>query len=208
MTAVGAVLVAQKPVTLAAEFAAVVLALCFTGRRRNVFRAMAPAWPVVILVFAVGLIFYDLMVASLLSVRLFVLLSVSFIFFVSMDPRDIGDALTKSGAPYEMSFILTASMRYVPMIGRKVRQISDAQQSRGIDLKPGIRNIPNLLALLIPLFVQCFMLADDLALAMESRGFGRKKRSMRRNLRFKKKDYAAMAASVALFVTLIWLERR
>ena len=73
-------------------------------------------------------------------------------------------------------------------MGTRIRRIMDAQRSRGIDLRPRLRNIPNFVALLMPLLVQSFVLAEQLAMAMESRGFSRKGRTLRRNYRITGKN--------------------
>ena len=206
--AIAAVLSTRDPVILIAEFVILLIAIPFVGSAKKWLGSLRSAWWILIFVFIIGLIFFDLATALLLIIRLFTILSVSFIFFFSTDPHEIGSALHKLGMPYEISFILTSSMRYVPMIGRKVRQITDAQQARGIDLRPRIKNISNLMALMMPLLVQSFILADELALAMESRGFGSKRRSTRKNYRFAFKDIGIIAISVGLLVALIWWERR
>lgn len=205
--AIAAVLAARKPVTLMVEFGIVLTAVPLLGLWRNMLRSARLVWSMFVLISIMGIIFFDLPTTLLLCARLFTLLAVSFIFFFSIDPQEMGDALHKLGMPHEISFILTTSMRYVPMVGRKVRQISDAQQARGIDLKPRIKNVSNLMALVMPLLVQLFILADELALAMESRGFGCKQRSTRRSYRFTLKEYAVMAISLALLISLIWWER-
>ena len=51
------------------------------------------------------------------------------------------------GIPFEMVFILTTAKRYVPLIGTKIRNIIDAQQYRGIDLRPRLKNAVNFMAL-------------------------------------------------------------
>jgi energy-coupling factor transport system permease protein len=204
--AIAAVLITRDPVTLIAEFIIVLIAIPLIGPGRKLLRSLRLVWTVLIMVFIIGLIFFDLPTALLLTVRLFTLLSVSFLFFFSIDPQEMGGALRKMGVSYEISFILTTSMRYVPMIGRKVRQISDAQQSRGIDLRPRIKNISNFMALMMPLLVQSFILADELALAMESRGFGCKRRSIRKEYHFTFKEYGVMAISLGLLIALIWWE--
>lgn len=117
----------------------------------------------------------------------------------------MGDALRHLKVPYPVVFILTTAMRFVPLLRQKIRRITSAQASRGIDLRPRLKNIPNFTALLVPLVVQAFILSDDLAVAMESRGFGCKGRSMRRQCRLKIRDYAWMLiflAGVAIFY--IW----
>ena len=205
--AIAAVLITREPVTLIVEFVIILIAIPLVELRRKLLRSVRLVWSMLILVFIIGFIFFDLPTALLLSIRLFTLLTVSFIFFLSIDPQEMGNALRKMGMPYEISFILTTSMRYVPMIGRKVRQISDAQQSRGIDLRPRIKNISNFMALMMPLLVQSFILADELALAMESRGFGCKRRSTRKNYHFDFKEYGVIAISLGLLIALIWWER-
>jgi energy-coupling factor transport system permease protein len=205
--AIAAVLIVRDPVTLIAEFVIVFMAVPLLGLGRKLLRSLRMLSSMLVLVFIIGFMFFDLATAVLLSIRLFTLLSVSFIFFSSIDPQEMGDALHKMGMPYEISFILTTSMRYIPMIGRKVRQISDAQQARGIDLRPRFKNISNFMALMIPLLVQSFILADELALAMESRGFGCKQRSTRRTYHLTFKEYGVIAISFVLLIALIWWER-
>jgi energy-coupling factor transport system permease protein len=160
----------------------------------------------VVLVFVIGVLFCDIKIAFLLSVRLFNLLSVSLIFFRAINPEEMSDALRKIGIPLGFSFILTTGMRYVPLIEKKIRSIIDAQQARGIDLRPRFKNIGNFMALLMPLLVQSFLLSDELALAMESRGFGRKKRTSRREYHLTLKEYGLMAISLAVLGALAWWE--
>lgn len=64
------------------------------------------------------------------------------------------------------------------------------------------------MALLMPLLVQSFLLSDELALAMESRGFGRKDRSSRRQYHLSVKEIAMMIISLTLLAVLYWVERR
>jgi energy-coupling factor transport system permease protein len=92
--------------------------------------------------------------------------------------------------------MLAAGLRYVPLIEQKILAIRDAQQARGIDLRPRLRNIANWLALLLPLLVQSFLLADELALAMEARGFSSRTRRPPRPARLQPKDWAVLAAAL------------
>ena len=74
-------------------------------------------------------------------------------------------------------------------------------------MRPRIRNVKNFLALLMPLLVQSFILAENLALAMESRGFQMKKRTFRRTYKILFREYVLMGLSLALFVAFLWWER-
>ena len=99
------------------------------------------------------------------------------------------------------------AMRYVPLIGSEIRNIIDAQQSRGIDLRPKIKNTSNFMALLMPLLVQAFLLSDELAMAMETRGFGRKGRTARKMYHLAILDWVLMVCSFSLLMIFYWWER-
>ena len=207
LMAIGAVFVAREAETLALECLLLLIALIVLGMGRAWLRSSRVFWPMIGVVFGIAVLSFDLMVALVLLLRLVNLLSVSFIFFQAVSPVEMGDALRNMGVPYEFTFILTTAMRYVPLIGQKIRNIMDAQISRGIDLRPKLRNARNFLALLMPLLIQSFVLSDQLALAMESRGFGRKDRSSRRQYRINFWEYGLMAGFLALLVAFAWWER-
>lgn len=206
--AIGAVLVTREPVTLMAECVILLTIFAIIRKDGKLSQSLRLMIPMVSLVFIMGIIFFDIKIAFLLSTRLFNLLTVSIIFFRAITPEEMGDALRKIGIPFGFSFILTTGMRYVPLIGQKIRLIIDAQQARGIDLRPRFKNIKNFMALLMPLLVQSFLLSDELALALESRGFGRKERSSRRQYHLSIKEITMMAISLAVLAALYWVERR
>ncbi len=111
------------------------------------------------------------------------------------------------GIPYGFAFILTTAMHYVPLIGQKIRHILDAQLSRGIDLRPRLKNAGKFMALLMPLLVQSFLLSEELAMSMESRGFGREGRSFRRTYRLALWEYGLMVVSLAALLFFAWWEK-
>jgi len=205
--AIAAVLIARDPFTLIVATCIVLIGVPVMGLWKKVIHTFPQIWPMLAMVFIIGWLFFDWQVALLLVIRLFALLTVSFIFFRLISPEETGDALQKLGVPFEFAFILTAAMRYVPLIGQKIRNIIDAQRARGIDLRPRIKNIRNFMALLMPLLVQSFLLSDELALAMESRGFGCRGRSSLRKYRLTAKEYGIMIVSLALLVAFAWWER-
>jgi len=204
--AVAAVLFTRSPEFHALESLVLLLILSIRRMAGLWGRSMRLMGPMIGLVFVIGFIGFDLETASLLSIRLLNLLTVSFLFFRTMPPEQIGDGLRKLGLPYELSFILTTSMRYVPLIGRRIRLIMEAQMSRGIDLRPRFRNIRNFTALLVPLLIQSFLLSEELAMAMEARGFGLKGRTYRRDYKISFKDGALIVLSLILLVSLLLWE--
>lgn len=127
------------------------------------------------------------------GLRLLALMSVFFVFFQTTTPEDLGNALVKVGLPYAFAFVVSAALQFVPILSRKAQNIMDAQRSRGIPLEPGLAALRYYPALLIPLLIQAFQLADDLAEAMEARGFGRAGRTFWRDCRLRRRDWLALA---------------
>jgi energy-coupling factor transport system permease protein len=137
------------------------------------------------------------------SVRLLALASTFFLFFRTTTPEDLGNALVKTGLPYEVAFVMSVGTQFVPVLARKVRNVMDAQRSRGIPLEPGLRALRHYPALMAPVLVQAFQLADELAEAMEARGFGRPGRTFARDYRMRVLDWLALAAGVGGLVVVI-----
>jgi energy-coupling factor transport system permease protein len=207
LMAVVAIVVSTNPLTMLVESALLLCAMFLMEAGRLWVRSLRLAGPMVGLVFAIALFTFDLEEALLLSLRLMNLLTASFALFHAVQPDELGAALGKLGVPFGFAFILTTAMRYVPLLGLKARGIVDAQRSRGIDLRLRPRNLKNMAALLMPLLAQSFALAEDLAMAMESRGFGRQGRSSRKVCRMAFWEYGLMTASLVAVAALAWWER-
>lgn len=192
---------------LGAELLVLVLAAALSGQLEMWLKSMKVSGPMVGMVFAVGLAAFPTDQALEMALRFQALLMASFILFHSLTPQELGGALRRMGVPWVFSFILVTAMRYVPLMGQRLRAITDAQRSRGIDLRPTAGNLKNLAALMVPLLVQCFQLAEDLAVAMEARGFGRSGRTLRGNWRIPPWQYAVVAfwAAVVALVVFSWV---
>ncbi|RJR25111.1 MAG: energy-coupling factor transporter transmembrane protein EcfT [Desulfobacteraceae bacterium] len=201
--AIAAVVATRRSSTVVAELIAVVGILPLLGLIRPWISSLKFMLPVTVLVFLVGTISFSLGEALFLSIRLVNLLTLSFVVFQKVTVKEIGESARKIGLPYGFSFILTSSMRYVPLLGDRLAGIMDAQRSRGIDLRPRLRNIPNFLALAVPLLVQSFVLSEQLAMAMEARGFSIKGRTFRKLMRLGPVDWILMALSTGLFALFV-----
>ncbi len=81
----------------------------------------------------------------------------------------------------------------------------EAQRSRGIDLRPRIRNLGNLSALLVPILLHSFRLAEDLAMAMEARGFSRPGRSLRGRWKVPLWQYGLVLVFAAMVAAVAWM---
>jgi energy-coupling factor transport system permease protein len=200
-----AILITRGRIQLLIEFLLLTAGLFMGGMFGQWMRSLRLLIPMTALVFIIALLTFDLSTGLELSLRLINLLTVSFVFFQTIIPDELGGSLTKMGIPYEFSFILTTSLRYVPLIARRIRAIVEAQRSRGIDLRPRVKNVPHYLALLMPLLVQSFILSEQLAMAMEARGFTRKGRSHRKEYHISALEYGLMAMCLAVLTAFaVW----
>lgn len=207
LAGLGAVLAANRIETVGIQSSLVLVLLLLTGLSVKWGRSMRLLWPTLAIVFVVVYFSFDIREALFSTGKLFNLLSISFLFFSKITPEEMADALRKMHVPYAFSFILTTAMRYVPLMRQKTRNIMDAQLSRGIDLHFRPKNIKNILALVVPLTAQSFMLSEQLAMAMEMRGFGRGRRTCRRVLQLTFLDYVVIISALITLVAFTWWER-
>jgi energy-coupling factor transport system permease protein len=152
--------------------------------------------------FIVAWLAFDLLTGIVSGLRLLAIGTVFFLFFQTTPPEALSNALIKMGVPYPFAFALSASMQFVPVLIRRLRNIRDAQRSRGIPIEGGLSLLIHLPALAGPLLIQAFKFADELAEAMEARGFGAPGRRFRHEPRFRWIDGMAVAISLIVLVVV------
>jgi energy-coupling factor transport system permease protein len=148
---------------------------------------------------------FDLATGLCALLRLASMGTAIFLFFRSTAPEALSNALIGMGVPYALTFVLTASMQFVQVLTRRARLIRDAQRARGIPLDTGLSILRHWPALAGPLLIQAFKLADELAEALEARGFGAPARRFREEPRFRRVDWAVALAGIAGLVLLLRL---
>ncbi len=82
--------------------------------------------------------------------------------------------LARLGFPVrELGMVLTIALRFVPTFFEEIETLSRAQKARGVDLSSGPpwQRIRNMVPVLVPLFLSAIRRAEELAVAMEARGF-------------------------------------
>jgi energy-coupling factor transport system permease protein len=146
---------------------------------------------------------FDLVTAVMAALRLLTIGTAFFLFFQTTSPEALSNALVKMGAPYPFVFVLTASMQFVHVLVRRVISIRDAQRARGIPVEGGVRAFRYFPALAGPLLIQAFQLADELAEAMEARGFGAPGRRFRYEPHLTLLDWPIIIVSIAAAVIII-----
>lgn len=154
--------------------------------------------------FIIAWLAFDLITGIVSGLRLLTIGTAFFLFFQTTSPGMLSNGLLKMGLPYPFAFVLSASMQFVPVLIRRARNIRDAQRARGIPIEGGLGTLLHLPALAGPLLIQAFTFADELAEAMEARGFGISGRSFHYEPRFTWMDWMAVAISfTALTIVLL-----
>src|SRR5699024_5256558 len=109
---------------------------------------------------------------------------------------------------HEISLMLSIALRFVPTLMYETEKIMYAQRACGVDFGECnlIQKMKAVIPLLIPLFVSSFNRADDLATAMEARGYqGGDGRTKYRILHWSTKDTIVILTFAVLTVVLMYI---
>ncbi|MBI2456613.1 MAG: energy-coupling factor transporter transmembrane protein EcfT [candidate division NC10 bacterium] len=96
------------------------------------------------------------------------------IFLSTTRTEEIVLGLIRLRVPYQAAFAFSLAIRMVPTIIGTVVTVAEAQRSRGLDLESGgpVQRLRSHVPLLVPIFLHTLRNTDQLAKALESRGFG------------------------------------
>ena len=109
---------------------------------------------------------------------------------------------------YEIALMLSIALRFVPTLMDETEKIMNAQRARGVDFGEGniFQQMKAIVPILIPLFVSSFNRAEELATAMEARGYkGGEGRTKYRQLEWASRETVAMLGYAVLTVGLVVL---
>lgn len=119
--------------------------------------------------------------------------------------RDLVLALVKFGLPPEFGVAMSTGFAYVPVMIDENQKIKEALQSRGwkYEFRNPLKRFDALLRkMFIPSVFNSMRRTGDIAIAIESRGFGYdiRRRTYIRELKFTRADYVACGVLVAIVV--------
>lgn len=87
-------------------------------------------------------------------------------------PDHLMQALTESGFPYQLGYIIVTTMQIIPRFQAKAEMILSAQQSRGLETQGTVvHRARMLLPLVAPLIMGSIIDIDERAIALEARAF-------------------------------------
>ncbi|WP_423253636.1 energy-coupling factor transporter transmembrane component T family protein [Melissococcus plutonius] len=152
----------------------------------------------------------------LIFCRFVLIIFMSTLLTLTTSPLALADAIEYLLRPlkvirfpvHEVSLMLSIALRFVPTLMDETEKIMNAQRARSVDFGEGslIQKMKAVIPLLIPLFVSSFNRAEDLATAMEARGYqGGEGRTRYRILYWHKNDLVVLLFFVLLTVGLFIL---
>jgi energy-coupling factor transport system permease protein len=113
--------------------------------------------------------------------RLCILVIIASLMTLTTTPMSMTDGLERMMNPlkrlrvpvHEIAMMMSIALRFIPTLLEETERIMKAQASRGADFDTGnlFRRVKSFVPVLVPLFVSAFKRADELAEAMESRGY-------------------------------------
>ena len=136
-------------------------------------------------------------------VRLMLMVIITTVLTATTKPLDLTLGIEKLLKPFEK---VGVPAHIIAMMISIALRIMNAQASRGVDLENGSikEKIMAILSLIVPLFVSAFDRADQLANAMEARGYDPSiKRTRYKVLKMQTIDYASMILSVVVLCACI-----
>lgn len=151
-----------------------------------------------------------------ISLRFLMLIFVTSLMTLTTTPISLTDGLETLLNPlkrlkfpvHELALMMSISLRFIPTLMDETDKIMKAQMARGVDFSGGpIKDrIKAIIPLLIPLFVSSFKRAEELAIAMEARGYrGGEGRTKYRLLKWDISDSATILSLIVITILLILL---
>ena len=152
--------------------------------------------------------------AGFYSLRLILFVSIAFLVTITSSPSELAEAFTKMLRPLkalripvqELGMIIFMAIRFIPILYEEFSAIRNAQIIRGVDFSGSLpARVKKTSFIIIPVIVAAIQRADELALAIEARGYRYSaSRTFYTQSRFGANEWffatATMLAIAALFV--------
>lgn len=144
-------------------------------------------------------------------VRLLYMIIITTILTATTKPLDLTLGIEKLLKPLEkikfpahiIAMMISIALRFIPTLIEETQRIMNAQASRGVDLDNGSlkEKLMAILSLIVPLFISAFDRADQLANAMEARGYNpNAQRTRYKVLKMSSLDYIGLISSGFLLI--------
>ncbi len=173
LAGVGTVLFLRESLPLSVGMLAVVLALYAVARipAGLVWAQLRPLIWVLAILFAVQWLIDGLPMAIFMITRLVALILLAALVTLTTRSADMIDTLTRALSPLRLigvdparvSLALSLALRFIPVLGTITEDVREAQRARGLDR--------SVIALAVPLILRLLRMADEIAEAIDARGY-------------------------------------
>ncbi|MCX5774789.1 MAG: energy-coupling factor transporter transmembrane component T [Firmicutes bacterium] len=147
-------------------------------------------------------------------IRLILMVGLTMVLTTTTRPLDLTYAIEWYLAPlrivkfptHEIAMTISIALRFIPTLLDETNRIMKAQESRGVDFKNGKlkEKIRAVVSLIVPLFISAFQRSEELANAMEARGYDPSaKRTRYRVMKWKFWDTVALVFVVVFLAGVI-----
>ena len=158
-----------------------------------------------------------LTMAAFYSLRLILFIAVAFLITLTSSPSELADAFAKLLKPlqklhvpvHDLALILFLAIRFIPVLYDEFTTIRNAQMIRGVNFSGSLLNrLKKTVYIIIPVFVAAIQRADELALAIQARGYGSTRdRTFYSRSHFGRKEWLFIFATSILIVVTFFLTK-
>lgn len=201
--------------TLVNNFKPVVILVLITGLYHIIFSQRDSS--VLVNLFGFNITSGGVHMALFYSLRLVIFISIAFLMTLTNSPSELGDALTKLLGPlrklrfpvYDLALILFIALRFIPILYEEFTAIRNAQIIRGVRFTGSlVTRLKKTTSVIIPVFVSAIQRADELALAIEARGYrSDRKRTFYSRSRFGWREVAFALIASGFVYALFYITR-
>ena len=157
--------------------------------------------------------------AVMVLLRVLNLVVLSALLTFTTKPTDLNGGIEGIFAPFKfakkgvsiIAMMMSIALRFIPTLINETQKILKAQASRGVDFNDGKlkEKVMQIVSLLVPMFVTSYKKAEDLANAMEARGYiPGEDRTRIYELKYHVSDILVYIFLVLFFASIIFLKIR
>ena len=154
--------------------------------------------------------------AIFMAIRIICLILVSSLLTYTTSPTTLTDGISRLLSPLNkikvpvdtLAMMMTIALRFIPTLIEEIDKIMNAQKARGADLDSGnlVQRAKALIPIFIPLFVNSFRRAYELAFAMECRCYnGNNKRTRMKQMKMSTRDFLSFFVFALSTVAVVLL---
>lgn len=199
----------------------VLLIALVCGKFRTVFtNFMKSAFILVLFIFIIQGIFYpgetDLFTIGFITInqegvalslvltsKIVAICSIMILFFATTSIKDLVYALEQLRMPKKLTYVILATLQFIPQMSAKVKTITEAQASRGVEVEGNMLvRLKMLIPLFTPLVLSSLEETEERVLTLEARAFSAKVKKT--NVYEIKKHAIDYIITLIVIITIIW----